>query len=200
MSLDKLDVKVATLGDHGEKLDSLLEAAKQQLWRVEGEKLGIQRVMEKIQGLGAHVDKDLEEGAFKEYGDDELKVAALIKKWILRSAGVAENLILNADAARFRAQGQIDGLAAAVNFTQREYDKHFGEKKSIEKMIEDGVEPEEAVRQKALSPAEDLRQRREEAAKEKAAKSGESNGSPKKPKKKPPTSRKKKPSRRGKNT
>lgn len=205
MGTEKLDVQLTTLGDHGDKLDALLEAAKQGFYRVEGEKSAYRKALEKVQDLGAHIDKDLEEGKFSEFGEHAMPIAALVKKWILRAGGVLDNLSLASDAARIRAQGQIDGLAAAVGLTQREYDRMFGRKQEQDALISSGLDIDSVQRERALSPAEDIRRRKEEAREEKAAEAspgtadnGASNDSSKVKKK--VSSPKKRLGRRGKNT
>jgi hypothetical protein len=211
VGIDKLDVRVKTLGDHGEKLDTLLEAAKVHLARTEGEKQAYTQVLQKIQGLGSIVDRELEEGKFSEFGENAMPVAALVKKWIMRAGGVADNLRLRADANIMLGQGQITGLTAAVKFTQKEYDAGLEKLRSVQNMVDRGIDPEDAERSQVLSPAEDIAKRREEARKEKEAKTAEERASqeekPKAPSTPPkalpsgkPAKAAKKTGRRGKNT
>lgn len=166
MGIEKLDVQIGTLGDHGDKLDNLRAEAERQVYRWEGAKEALGGAAEKISALNAHVDKEIEAGTFQEFGDLGLKAAALVKKWVTRSAALTENLGLNADAARIRSQGVLDGLAAAVKLTQKEYDAKIARKKEFERSIEEGI-PAEVAERPHLSAAEDIAQRRAEAAKAK---------------------------------
>lgn len=160
--MEKLDVQIGTLGDHGDRLDAMREEAERALRRWEGAKEALAGAVVKVQDLNAHVDKEIEAGAFNEFGDLGLKAAALVKKWITRSAALVENLALNADAARFRQQGVLDGLSAAVGVTQKEYNAKVAKKKEIEAAVASGVSEEEAQRP-LLSATEDIAQRRAEA-------------------------------------
>ena len=162
MGLEKLDVQIGTLGDHGDKLDAMRDEAERSLRRWEGAKEALSGATTKIQDLNAHIDKEIEAGAFSEFGDLSLKAAALVKRWVTRSAAVVENLSLNADAAKFRQQGVLDGLTAAVGLTQKEYNAKVSKKREIESALASGVPEEEAVRPQ-LSAAEDIAQRRAEA-------------------------------------
>lgn len=113
MSIEKAEIKIGTVNQIGSKLDDMLEQSEAEMRRCEGAKGSLRQAAKAISDLTAHVNKDVDEGRL-DFGEETLKVAAEINRWIQRCSAVAENLAVKAEVAFLINQGKADGLRASV--------------------------------------------------------------------------------------
>lgn len=166
MSIQKSEIKIGTANQIGSKLDDMLEQSQAEMRRCEGAKSSLKQVASMIQDLTNHVNKDVEEGKL-DFGEDTLKVAETVNKWILRCAAVAENLSIKAEVAFLVQQGKADGLQASVVVAAQVRDQ---EQQKIVAIQSGGVDGRPVgTHPDGVAAVQDLQARRAEAAAEKAA-------------------------------
>lgn len=169
----------------GKQYAEMVQAARHDELKQEGARDGLKLAAKRVGELGAHVDKDLEEGILSANDlKDPKKVEAFIKKYIKRVVGVIDNLATTAEVARFRAAGRASGLEAAEGVVQKMGEEEVVKLQELQRQIEAGeVTPGEVDTREA--PPSLKHQRQDEAAGKQVPKE------PPKRKRKKPASKKK---------
>lgn len=157
----KHEIKALTYHEVGSKLDDQLEAAQREQSGFDGAKQALTSAKTLVEGLTAHVDKDLKDGTL------DIEQATLAKRWVLRSAGVIQNLGIQAEVQNYQAQGKVLALRQAVKVTNSLYttekDLWEGAKNSTsgEEVGDEGGRP--VARAVGTHPGNPLEERREVA-------------------------------------
>jgi len=158
----KHEIKALTYHEVGSRLDGQLEAAQREQSGFDGAKQALESARALVEGLTANVDKELKEGTL------DMGQATLAKRWVLRSAGVLENLGIRVEVQNYQAQGKVLALRQAVKVTNSLYttekDLWEGAKNSTggEEVEGDGGRP--VARAIGTHPGNPLEERREVAA------------------------------------
>ena len=113
MNIEKAGVKVDVAHELGCRIDDTREAARNEVANWEGANAALVQAGKAIEELAKHVDKDIDEGGY------DLETAKVIKKYITRSAAIAQNLATQAGAQRLMAQGKVQALENAVKIVKK---------------------------------------------------------------------------------
>lgn len=151
MSAEKADQRGAAAAEIGAKLDDFLEAAVKEGCRYEGAQQALARGAEAVDGLLAHVDRDVTEEKL------ELPVAQAIKNYLVKASGVLRNLAADAEIRKYRHQGKIEALEAAVGVAKVFYDAERARAVAIRSGAANGVS-----RVVGVHPGDPLAERRAE--------------------------------------
>lgn len=128
--MDKAEVKKGTAHEIGCRLEDALEAAKDEMHRMEGANAGAVQVGQLIDALSAHVDQDLDEGKY------DLTVATVVKQYVSRASAVAASIAKRSADQRLVAQGKIFGLQASVQVTKKLHDDEERKQKAVQEAPE----------------------------------------------------------------
>lgn len=120
-AMNKGELKALIINDIGNKAEDMLEAAKAEYSRHRGGSVALLACSRKIAELASYVDRDLEEGLFKEFENPHL-VAQLIKRYISRAVGVADSLAGLEAGATHTASGKVQMAESVVRSLKKEHD------------------------------------------------------------------------------
>lgn len=168
----KAQVKIGTINELGNSLEDMKEGAEKEALRLEGYLRAIGDFEKGIQSISEALNLELKETAFDGYIGEPLKVAELVKRYLGRCMGSADNLKVRTQKMRLVQEGQVLGLAAAIQRAKKMADE---EAKKIQGAVGVGPLSQTDISSNAGRPdmtaAEDIAQRRAEAkaAKEAAA-------------------------------
>lgn len=127
MRIEKAETKIAVASDIGAKIEDMLDATKKEVGRWEGSVSAFSQASKAIEGLGAHVDKDVEEGLY------DLEAAKIVKRYLERAANATKNLGTQAEANRITTLGKVAALDVTVKVVAKYRDD---ETKKVEEFLE----------------------------------------------------------------
>lgn len=136
MSEIKAEIKIATVGQIGSKIDDAVEAATKELHSYEGAEQALKQAIKSLEGLNAHVDKDLDEGKLEDMGP--LQVAESIKRYIARCMGLVQNLATTAEVTCWKARGKVEALNTQVKILKGMYDAETAKLEGLRKAKDSG--------------------------------------------------------------
>jgi len=120
MSLDKAEIKQATFHQVGVLIDDSLEQAKNDVHVAQGASVGLIQTVKKVEGLGVHIDKDLDEGKYESIGS--LEVAKIAKMYLQRAVAVMRSDAMSFEQRRLMAQGRVTAFEQTVALTKKLHD------------------------------------------------------------------------------
>lgn len=175
----KAQIKIGTINELGASLDDMKEGAEKEALRLEGYLRAVKDIETGIQSVSEALNLELKETAFDGYLGEPLKVAELVKRYLGRCMGVADNLKVRTQKMRLVQEGQVLGLTAAIQRAKKMIDE---EAKKID--VSEPI-PQTDIASNAgrpnMSAAEDIAQRRAEAKAAKAAAEAEAKAEDPKP-------------------
>jgi hypothetical protein len=127
--MDKSEMKAAVLHEVGAKSEDMCEAARLDAARHEGGITALLAAAKQIAGLAAHVDRDMDEGAFASL-DGPLAVAGAIKKYLSRAVAVAESGMKAEDNQRLVCEGRAQAFKLMVDNLKKLHDQEMEKSKS----------------------------------------------------------------------
>ena len=139
MNIEKAEVKVDVAHELGCRIDDTREAARNEVAQWEGANTALVQAGRAIEELAKHVDKDIDEGGY------DLETAKAVKKYITRSAAVAQNLATQAGAQRLMAQGKVQALENAVKIVKKFHEDEVRKVEGFKQALLDGrirIEPD----------------------------------------------------------
>lgn len=142
MGLEKAEIKQGTLRAQLEELRKQHEALLKDLDKIDGAAIAYKGGARTISSLTVMIDKELEAGGLKVPESPEL-FAVEIKRWIQRASGVMVSLADKTTANGLMAQGRVQGIAQAIQTTQKMLDAEMGKAEGLAGVTLEG-EPEEA--------------------------------------------------------
>ena len=138
MGFEKAEVKMATMHNMGVKFDDMLDSAKRQMSEYDGGIKALNAAAKKIEDFCNIIDQDIENGKFNRFGDEALRAAELMKKWILRSVGTCVSMVEGAQVNRTKVSGKIEALETVITFTQNQYNATKVKSDNIKRGIASG--------------------------------------------------------------
>lgn len=138
MNPAKSQLKMLVAEELGRDYEKQAEATHEKMCEHRGGKAAFVHVAGKIGELGAHIDKDLEEGRIEEIVGEPLKVAAYAKQYIKRCIGVCDNLATAAEVAIHRHTGKEIGLMDAAKRALKMRDEESNKLDAYQKALEEG--------------------------------------------------------------
>lgn len=108
MNIDKSQVRISVAHDIGVRMDDVLEGAKADVARADGATSIAVKISSDIEGLFAHVQKDIDAGGM------DLEQGKLVMSWLVRAKNVAASHATQAAQGKFIAQGRVMAGEAAV--------------------------------------------------------------------------------------
>lgn len=139
MNIDKCEIKILVSRELGAQYAAMAKAAEQDVLRQEGARDALKLAAQRVGELGAHVDKDLEEGVLSaEDLKDPKRVEIYIKRYIKRMWGVIDNLATTAEVARLNAFGRQRGLENAGEVVRVLCQSEQAKLTAIQQQIESG--------------------------------------------------------------
>lgn len=175
MNVEKAEIKAGMASEIGNRLDDTLESVTKEVAQWEGANMALVQAGKAIEELGKHVDKDLDEGQY------DLETAALIKKYITRSAALVQNLAMQASNRQLMARGKVEVLGTTITIVKGLYDSEIKKVESFKQAVASGLVrlEEDGTQQAVVSvpgvngvrPGMSIKEQRlaEEAAEAKAA-------------------------------
>jgi len=155
--MEKGEIKAATVHEIGVRFEDMLEAGRQEVSKNEGAKLALLMAIRQVNELAAHVDKDLDAGAFNDV-TEPMAVATLVKKWLTRTCAVLETGSVSAENHRLIAQGRVQAFQQMIDNMKKLHDMELGKleaKKATEKTGRrgraTGTRPQASVKQRRLA-------------------------------------------------
>lgn len=137
MSVEKAEVRAGAMHEVGVRMDDLLEAVKADVHRFDGAASGLLQCVKAIEGLLAHVDKDVDEGKY------DLEVAKVAKQYIARAVQVAQNLGQQSSNQKILSIGKVQMGEAAVATVKKMHQVETGRAETlarVEQTPEDDVD------------------------------------------------------------
>lgn len=134
--MDKSEMKAAVLHEVGVKSEDMCEAARLDAARHEGGISALLAAAKQIAGLAAHVDRDMDEGAFASL-EGPLAVAGAIKKYLSRAVAVVESGMKAEDNQRLVCEGRAQAFKLMVDNMKRLHDQEV-EKSKQRQALADG--------------------------------------------------------------
>lgn len=165
MNIDKCEIKILVSRELGAQYAAMAKAAEQDVLRQEGARDALKLAAQRVGELGAHVDKDLEEGVLSaEDLKDPKRVEIYIKRYIKRMWGVIDNLATTAEVARLNAFGRQRGLENAGEVVRALCQSEQAKLAAIQQQIESGSLQTEDGRALDGHPGLPLKYQREDEA------------------------------------
>lgn len=166
MNLQKAEVKIAVARDLVEQYAKMAKGAQDDQLRQEGARDALKLAAQRVGELGAHVDKDLAEGALSAADlKDPDKVQAFIKRFIKRAFGVVDNLATTAETARIVAHGRQNGLKHAEEVAAAMFKAEVAKIETLQRQIASGEINAENFRDGGFGgPGPTLKQQRQAEA------------------------------------
>jgi hypothetical protein len=172
--LEQLAAQAQVTGDVGEKLDTALEAAQAEVYRLQGGSLWLKAGTKGVGGLADHIRQDFEAGKFE--GLDAKAIHDLLLDWNRKAVECMVNLADQKKSEGLAAEGKILGLREAMKLVQQSHD--VASKRASMIVAQEPPVDEQAARgeRRARMPGEHpgpspLDARRQEAAKAEVAES-----------------------------
>jgi hypothetical protein len=116
MSAEKADVRASAAHEIGTHLEEMLESSKANQVRCDAAHSTLRRAADDIEGLLAHVDKDVDEGTF------DVTTAGHVKAYLLKAKAKVDEMTYNAFTKRIEAAGQVIAMTRAVETTKKFFD------------------------------------------------------------------------------
>lgn len=160
--MEKGEIKAATVHELGLKFDDMLEAAQKEVARNEGAKLAMLGASKKVGELVAHVDKDMDEGAFSNL-DGPLAIAAAVKKYVIRACGVLDSGAVSAENHRLIGHGKILAFEQMISNMAKVRDMELEKVKQRQEMAS-GAASNPRSRPVGVSPGKTLKEQRQQEA------------------------------------
>ncbi len=174
--LEQLAAQAQVTGDVGEKLDTALEAAQAEVYRLQGGSLWLKAGTKGVGGLADHIRQDFEAGKFE--GLDAKAVHDLLLDWNRKAVECMVNLSDQKKSEGLAAEGKILGLREALKLVQQSHDVASKRASLIVAQAQEPPVDEQAMREerRARLPGEHpgpspLDARRQESAKAEVAES-----------------------------
>lgn len=140
MTVEKSKLKAAFAHDIGCQVDDQLEAAKKKIEQARGGRNALKSATQFVAKLMEHVDKDREEGLLDPTKlDGELAVAALLKRYIQRCAGVVDNLATQGEIQLQQAMGEARGLEQVVQRLKAVHDQEIAKAQAVDEAVKHGT-------------------------------------------------------------
>lgn len=117
MSLVKSEIKCATIHEMGALAEDSMEQAKRDYHLAQGASVGLAQAVKKIEGLGKHVDQDLDDGKLEV--SSSLEVAKFIKKYLQRAAAIVQSDAISYEQRMLMAQGAAKAFEKYVSTTKK---------------------------------------------------------------------------------
>lgn len=184
MNVSKAIVKVDIAKSLGAQYAEMVEAARADERRQEGARDALKLAAVRLGELGAHVDKDFEEGKISpEDLRDPKAIEAYIKRYVKRVVGVVDSLATAAEVARYRAAGRANGLEAAEDVVRKLGEGEAHKLQELERQLAAG-EIDEADLDGREAPPSLKHQRQDEETQEKPKEPPKKKAAPKRQRKK----------------
>lgn len=123
---------VDTAFEIGAKMDDFLDGAKKEFATSEGAKQALKVAASKIEEHQKTADKELDEGLLSKEEHN------IVKKYINQCGGIVRNLLVSAEIQTLHAQGKMQALEAAVNFTKLVHEREEKRLKNLANLIKQG--------------------------------------------------------------
>jgi hypothetical protein len=157
MNPDKAKIKLSLLASQGNQWDDWLEGQERVQHEMAGAIMVLRQAREKVFApIQAVVAADLLEGKFASMGAAEVK--AYVFKQLERAQFALENMQMNAEREKIVSEGRAAQLRDVVAVTKKAFDAEQVALTEFQKQAEAGqAEPDGRP---AMTPAEDIAQRR----------------------------------------
>lgn len=123
----------------GGRLEDLLEVAKREVSRWDGQKEGALKCAKQVEGLFVVLQKSTDDGQVS------LEEATRIKGWLLRAVASCEGISGQAGNLGLMAQGQVQGLERGMQLAKQEYE--LAVEKGRRRQEEIAEEPKEETKE-----------------------------------------------------
>jgi hypothetical protein len=178
--MEKGEIKAATVQELGLKFDDMLESAQKEVARNEGAKLAMLGASKKVGELVAHVDKDMDEGAFSDL-DGPLAIAAAVKKYVIRACGVLDSGAVSAENHRLIGHGKILAFEQMISNMKKVHDLELDkvkQRREAAQEVASGAASNDRSRPVGSSPGKTLKEQRQQEAAPSAVPAKSNGGSP----------------------
>jgi hypothetical protein len=125
MSQERARFRAAVAHEIGGRLEDLLESAKSEAVRWEGCNQGLLNGQKAIEGLHAHVDKDIEDGQY------DLPTGKIAKLYVTRASQVCANLAVQAANQRAMMSGSVSMADSVVKIVKKFFDEEIRKAEAI---------------------------------------------------------------------
>jgi len=132
MSEAKSKFKVDFSHSFGCEIEDLMEAKQTGLHQITGGIHALSEIAKFIADLGAHVDKDVEEGKFKDLS--EVQVSALVKRYLGRAVGVVDNLKQKATRELEVTRGEVQAYSKVISKLKKIHDEESSKLEHLKKV------------------------------------------------------------------
>jgi len=165
MSVEKSEIKKLVIGELGATVEDQLEVAKREVDQSHGAHIGLLQVIKKVEELGKHVDRDMDEGKYNDL-DGPLAVATVIKLYLQRAVGVIGNMSKVYENRHLMATGRVSAFGDSVKLFKKlqviEENKVENIRAVMEKSRSDGSNGEDKERRvTGIRPNMTIKQRRQ---------------------------------------
>lgn len=132
MSEAKSKFKVDFSHSFGCDIEDLMDAKQTGIHQITGGIHALAEIAKFIADLGAHVDKDMEEGKFKDLS--EVQVSGLVKRYLGRAVGVVDNLKQKATRELEVTRGEVQAYSKVISKLKKIHDEESSKLEHLKKV------------------------------------------------------------------